>query len=752
MNASVDPETAGEPLSPEQIAGLWATLEGMAGRIADEETRAQTLSAWRGRYDEAFPRWLSDGEIVRLPDWKHVGEISAVERRQAAKVSAAWVAEAMPDPMDAAAAQRFCWEMGRRAGAGFMDAVAAEQWCVDLLGAAASSRGATGAFRRGLDGQDGAALLAAIVLDLRCARMDRNEAGLAQRFRARVGHDFRYTTAKGWMHWDGRRWEVLADESNALPAEVLAAAYATVGAIGREAAAMAATGISPASIPEGCDPDVLKVETPAGKVKLIDLEDHPEGVDALVLTASTCRLSSLALARWGQGSAELKRYKAMVEIAKQWLTIGIEAFDVDPLTINCQNGTLRLLRHVERGPSGDSEIRVESILQPHAREDLLTKVAAVPYDPDATCPNYDFTVDWAQPKPEMRRYLHQWGGYNLTGDMGAQIFHMWWGPLAQNGKSTLLDAWADAAGDYAAAGKIETFMEAANAKSGDAATPALAQLPGVRMLRTGEPPHNAKFDESLINTITGQDTLLIRALHRGFYPVKMAFKLTVACNAQPSIPNATEGIKRRIKVVPFEKTMKNAVKADGTPLRDERFKEKLVPELAGIFARLIDGALDWLKHGFVEPEDVTQWTEEYKDENDPLGRFLSYCIEVDPGSRIQASRLHELFVAWSKATGGPDWSMSFLKKKMNGKGFSSKASNGMQWLGLKAVRSVGDFVDEHGNVIDLSGAVAPDHAAHGGGAVAARTNLAGGGGDDPGPDGPEDWSHLDDADDIFAPK
>jgi DNA primase len=678
--------------SPEQIAGVWARLEGMAARIGDEETRAQALTAWRARYDDEFPRWLSASDIVRLPDWRHVGEISPQERRQARSVARAWLNVQAPDGGDGAEAKRFAWEMGRRVAAGFWDQPQAEAHCSELLGQGFFTTGAQAAFKRGLRGQDGEALLAAIVLDLRCSRLDRNEAGLAQRLRARHGHDLRYTTAKGWLRWDGQRWEVLADETNALPAEILAAAYETVAAIQREAAAMEATGISRSSIPDGIDPEELKVETAAGKVPLSELVDDPDGIDGLAMTASTCRLSSLALSRFGNSS----------EIAKQWLTIGIEAFDADPLTINCQNGTLRLRRHVERGPSGDREVRVTVDMGPHERADLLTKVAAVPYDPDATCPNYDFTVEWAQPKPEMRRYIHQWGGYNLTGDMGAQIFHMWWGPSAQNGKSTILDAWADAAGDYSAAGKIETFMEAASARSGDAATPALAALPGVRMLRVGEPPSNAKFDESLINTITGQDTLLIRALHRGFYPVKMGFKLTVACNERPTIPNATEGIKRRVKVVLFEQSMKNAVRPDGTPLRDPNFKEKLVPELPGIFARLIEGACDWLRYGFVEPGEVTAQTDEYKDENDPLGRFLSYCTEMVPGEKTQSSRLYGLFVAWSKATGGPEWSQPHFSKKMKAKGHSTKASNGMQWLGIRAIRDVSEFVDADGNVRDLS--------------------------------------------------
>lgn len=742
------PQDSGAPavlpvdLSPEEIAAIWARLEGEAAKIADAETREQYLAKWRAAYDERFPRWLSHASIVSLPDWKHLGEISPQERRRAELVNQAWIDAATVDPDDGEAVKRFSWEMGRRVAAGLIDEERGGRVLARVLGSSVSTKGSISAWQRGLaSAAAGEALIAAMVCDQRCALIERNEDGLAQRFVLRHGHDFRHTVAKGWMRWDGKRWKVLDEERGEMPAELLNAARDTVSAIGREAFVVAATGIDEASIPEwmadlAVDPEErakIKVETDEGKLPLFDLPKSMDGMDRPVITASTCRLLSVVLRRWGASVAELKRYKAMTSIARGSMTVRYQDFDTDPLTINCQNGTLRLLRHVERDDSGDRQVRVEARLDPHDRGDLLTKIAAVAYDPDALCPNYDGTIEWAQPDADMRRYIHQWGGYNVTGDMGAQIFHMWWGPLAQNGKSTLLDAWADAAGDYAEAGKIETFMEAAQARGGDAATPALAQLPGVRMLRTGEPPNNAKFDESLINTITGQDTLQVRDNFRSFYPVKMQFKLTVACNAQPTIPNATEGIKRRIKVVPFEKTMNGALKPDGTPLRDDKFKEKLVPELPGIFVRLIDGALDWLRHGFIEPGKVTQWTDEYKDENDPLGRFLSFCTAIDPDSRIQASRFHELFQAWSKATGGPDWSMPHLKKKMGGKGYSSKQSNGMQWLGLRAVKDVQDFIDEHGNVIDLSDQ--PDSPAHAGGAVSARENAAGqgAGGGEPDP-------------------
>src|SRR3546814_17207970 len=83
-------------------------------------------------------------------------------------------------------------------------------------------------------------------------------------------------------------------------------------------------------------------------------------------------------------------------------------------------------------------------------------------------------------------------GYNLTGDTGEQIFHIWWGPTAANGKSTFGNACRDAIGDYGDIINVETFLDEGGKKRGDAATPDLVRLPGVRFLTSGEVPVGAK--------------------------------------------------------------------------------------------------------------------------------------------------------------------------------------------------------------------------------------------------------------------
>src|SRR3546814_2767000 len=163
-------------------------------------------------------------------------------------------------------------------------------------------------------------------------------------------------------------------------------------------------------------------------------------------------LRSERVGRWGRASEASGRIGCIANLAKRWCTVELSQFDTDPMLLNCMNGTLRFIR-----PDGDAPARVE--LKPHDRGDMLTKLTACDYDPEAQADEWDKFVLWAQPKDGRRRYLQQWMGYNLTGDTGEQIFHIWWGPTAANGKSTFGNACRDAIGDYGDIINVETFLD-----------------------------------------------------------------------------------------------------------------------------------------------------------------------------------------------------------------------------------------------------------------------------------------------------
>src|SRR3546814_10498571 len=71
------------------------------------------------------------------------------------------------------------------------------------------------------------------------------DMGNAERWFARFGRDYLYTTAKGWLGWDGRRYRVLNQEKDVTPAEVMASVFETVRAIQRESAIIRDTGVDP---------------------------------------------------------------------------------------------------------------------------------------------------------------------------------------------------------------------------------------------------------------------------------------------------------------------------------------------------------------------------------------------------------------------------------------------------------------------------------------------------------------------------
>jgi hypothetical protein len=83
-------------ITPEARSGLWKRLAALAAVIRDAETKAQYLSLWRSRFDEAFPPappGLDDDDM--LPDGRQASVSSLGERdaKRLKSVAAAWLLE-----------------------------------------------------------------------------------------------------------------------------------------------------------------------------------------------------------------------------------------------------------------------------------------------------------------------------------------------------------------------------------------------------------------------------------------------------------------------------------------------------------------------------------------------------------------------------------------------------------------------------------------------------------------------------------
>ena len=618
-----------------------------------------------------------------------VGDIASLgeeERERVKAMAVGWLArriEHVERKKDAIT--RLAFGIGCRVSAGLLEQAAAKEALWDIYEPIADVQHADvdkaidDGIARGFD-------LSPMLLTLRCIRYPLTDFGIAERFRDRFGADYRFTTAKGWVGWDGRRWKVLDQDEKTPPAEVIAGVFETVRFIQEEARAIADTGV--------------KFELTKDQKELQFESDNPFGLDRWIPKGKGFVLLSSTVKAFGRASETTGKPASVATLARRWLTVPIEQFDTDPLAIGVLNGTLRF----ERIIAADGKRTSSVVLSDHRREDYNTKLAPITYDPAATSPMYDSMLEWAQPDAGMRRYLHQVGGYSATGWTVEHKLWFWYG-RGRNGKSTTIDAWCHAIGDYSGTTLIETFLDQGIKKRGDQASPDMARLGGIRMLRASEPERGAKLNSALIKFVTGGEPVPTRALHRGFFDLTPQFKLIIGGNSKPEIPDTDEGIWSRMKLVSWLKNIDLEFNEDGTPKKDPDLLIKIkAQEAAGVFNRIVAGLLDYLANGLIEPAAVTADTQAYRDASDPLARFLRLCTVTEDDSSVQSSKLYEVFVAWCAAVGEREWKQKGFSNAMMEKGYTKHKASGMYWLKLRLVKAVSDFVDHEGKPRDLGDA------------------------------------------------
>lgn len=533
--------------------------------------------------------------------------------------------------------------------------------------------------------------------DLLCCRLPLTDLGNAERWRLRFGGDFRFCAELGWLHWEGRRWKLLSEEKDRAPAEIMQSVFQTIRAIRNEAALVAASGFPTESLTDKQERELrawadafnttsrelyLAGDTDGLRAKWLE---EREPMDIVV---GKGRLWSQKIAAWAKTSEGSGKIQAICSLAKAFpdIAIKVDQLDADHMAINVLNGTLRLVRNsvkrsAEEVAAGKSEWHVvgwKVKREPHRREDLMTKLAPVKYVATAQCPEYDAFIARVQTDEAMRRFIHQWGGLSLTGDISEQKLAFFYGS-GRNGKGTWVEAVAHIAGDYAGSIPIESFLDNGGKRRGDQATPDIARLPGVRFLRVSEPEKGSSLNEGLVKMITGGDPVDARHLNKGFFTFLPAFKMTISGNHKPKIKDTSDGIWRRMQLVPW------AVSIPAEEV-DRKLGDKLRSEASGILNRLLDGLLDWKQNGLIEPDQVRNATRAYRDDSDDLGRFLAACCDISENSatcRAKASEMYEYYRTWAEAAGGSPWSLKGFNAALRDKGFEQKQSNGMWWLKVR---------------------------------------------------------------------
>ena len=363
-----------------------------------------------------------------------------------------------------------------------------------------------------------------------------------------------------------------------------------------------------------------------------------------------------------QASETNRQIRGMLRLAESDPAIATRTsdFDADPWLLNVLNGTLELR-------TGD--------LGPHRREDLLTKLAPVEYDPDATAPQWlDFLSAVFDGDQELVTFMQRVIGYALTGSTREHALFLLYG-TGRNGKSTLIETLHALLGeDYGVTTPTQTLL----AKDKDGVPNDVARLKGARFVTASETAQGRRLDEATVKRLVGGDKLVARFMRADFFEFYPEFKLFIATNHRPKIRESQIAIWERIRLIPFtlEFTGEKA---------DKELPDKLRAELPGILAWAVQGCLAWQAEGLRPPSAVTEATSSYRSEMDVLGRFFDEECVVADHVWTKPTPLYEGYSRWASRNNEPMLSQTDFGVQLRERGFDQKHKNQVRsrvWLGL----------------------------------------------------------------------
>ena len=365
-------------------------------------------------------------------------------------------------------------------------------------------------------------------------------------------------------------------------------------------------------------------------------------------------------------SGQLPRMKAMISLAQRSVSVSPDDFDGDSWLFNCQNGTV--------------DLRTGQ-LRRHERDDLMTKMPPVAFDPAAECPRWTRFLSQIMAENEnLISYLRRVMGYCLTGSTAEQVLFFLIGNGA-NGKSTLLSVLMRIMGDYTRQADFESFL----VKNSSHIRNDLARLKGARLVSASEVDAGGRLSEPLIKQITGGDPIPARFLFKEYFEYIPTFKVLLVANHKPTIVGNEHAIWRRIQVIPFNVTISEQD-------RDPRLLDALTEELPGIFNWMLQGCLEWQSGGLRPPGDVLSAGNEYREDMDRLGEFLNGDYVVEPGNdrlTIMSRELYGEYRLWCSLNHETPVSQRVFNKMLQERGLrkarrtTSGAGHGqVYWFGI----------------------------------------------------------------------
>lgn len=256
---------------------------------------------------------------------------------------------------------------------------------------------------------------------------------------------------------------------------------------------------------------------------------------------------------------------------------------------------------------------------------------------------------------EVIDFLKKWCGYCLTGDTREHALLFVYGG-GGNGKSVFINTVTRLLGDYATTAAMETFTASRHSQH----STDIAMLKGSRLVTSSETEEGRAWAEQRIKQMTGADPITARFMRQDNFTYTPQFKLMIVGNHAPVLNNVDEAMRRRFRILPFDRKPENP---------DRELEGNLVAEWPKILNWMIEGCEAWLWDGLPRPAAMIEATNSYFAEQDVFGQWIEDECTVGSGEWHEVGLLFENWTRYAKASGEDPGSKKRFNGNMQKRGF-----------------------------------------------------------------------------------
>ena len=233
--------------------------------------------------------------------------------------------------------------------------------------------------------------------------------------------------------------------------------------------------------------------------------------------------------------------------------------------------------------------------------------------------------------PEVGQYMLREFAYCLAGNTANQRFFLATG-TGSNGKSMLAGHIERAFGEYFYTCDIGTFMSR-GVNKGTVLSPETVKLRNRRFTVTNEPEVVDELRSGFVKGLVGKDKIQARALHKSAVEFVYFGGIQINCNALPVLTDWSFGMRRRIRVVPYEFTFTpnpdpaKPMERISAPEVEGEDPDAPQPVHAALLGVLIAVYRASDKGSFPPPRKVEYASDQYTTSSNPVALFIEDALE-----------------------------------------------------------------------------------------------------------------------------